>query len=148
MPRRKPWNVCQVQGCRRSTRSGESERDVSKRWCRFHDPLFAHKRERNRKRALFLSSTCRMTMPSRKKLVLPDIELYEDGWIPWANPARCLFGGRICFDHEWKWKRVRCKVVGLSSRKPVFPPVPVTWCILCAGAYVVEPDVPLCHECC
>lgn len=143
----KAWNLCQVRGCMRRTRSGETERELSKRWCAFHAPSVAARREFRRKEALFLASTCRVrlrwTLKTPPTIVVGNVT---------AFPKPLLqFVGSKCVDPELRWKRKRCKEdVGLSSRRHVFPPqgMELTWCILCAGAFVVDPDVVFCHDCC
>lgn len=127
------------------------ERDLGKRWCAFHDPVFARPREEKRVKVLFLKSTCKVKMPSRRRLCLPPVYLWADTWIALGSVVRCRFGGRLCFDRDRRWRRIRCREeVGKSRTDVPFPPVGiiVERCVLCDGAGPTDIDNVLCFDCC
>ena len=50
--KQKPWDLCQVMMCRRPTKSGEKERDLAKRYCRYHFPNGSIEKAHARQREL------------------------------------------------------------------------------------------------
>lgn len=144
---RKAWNVCQVLGCMKSTLSRERERDLAKRYCGFHMPENAQKREKARRRGKFLKGLCRKRLTTARFCRWPPQPMPEVlpvcvrgqgmSMTPWKKVPRT----------DWKWLRVRCvtKVKGggfIPSLRFVVP-----LCILCAEREPLLGDA-LCVECC
>lgn len=148
--RSKPWSLCQVQGCRRKTRSGEMERDKAQRWCSFHEPTIASKREKARREKVLRKSVCKVRFPGRSEArcrIGPPVPLSEACA---SISVRCSTPGLKCYDPDWKWKRKRCATVIGRSRGIGAPPVGIELmlCVVCASQAPVDLDSALCPDCC
>lgn len=139
----KRWDLCQIRGCVRLTKSGEKERDLDKRWCSFHEPKRLSKAlkkmmEGRMKRAVCVQQPkvmCEAPFPVKSEKCA-------------VVEARCTTPGLRCFDPDWKWKRKRCSTAAPKSKAVGQVPVgrEVKNCVVC-GAEMVDTSVALCEDC-
>jgi len=135
----------------KSTLSRERERDLAKRYCGFHMPENAQKREKARRRGKFLKGLCRKRMTKAKGCRWPPQPMPE--FLPVCAHVLevCTMPSAKVPRSDWKWVRVRCatKIKGGGGFVPSSLPkgIVVTLCILCAEREPISGDA-LCIECC
>lgn len=143
----------------RKTVSGLTEKDKSKRFCRYHMPGLREKQQAALVKGLFLASKCKVQKRFRGARKSTSLRFLSEFYLP-GETALCRFvGGRFktlgpCFDPEarWRWDRSRrCRTFSKAkSRGLGEPPVGIelALCVLCSERGPVDLDSALCDECC
>lgn len=145
----KRWDLCQIRGCVRLTKSGEKERDLDKRWCSFHEPVLRRKRLDALAKGLRRTAKCVVARGPKAS------EGAKKGFIVVRQGPVCSVALNLktqasarCFDPDLRWKKKRCATVPRKSRAVGQVPIgrEVKTCVVC-GAEMADTSVALCEDC-